>query len=88
MSWVCLYLRKSANWHRYSSTIPEMSTPALGEGCWNGQGHFPNDHALSPVDVPSDKLDSALSAAEAAGFDRLQELEANAHRESERQIDR
>jgi hypothetical protein len=41
-----------------------------------------------PTDIPSDRLDYALLAAETAGFDRLQELEAHAHDESERQLDR
>ena len=49
---------------------------------------FPNDHALSPADIPNDELDSALSAAEMAGFGRLQQLEAHAHDESERQLER
>ena len=29
---------------------------------------FPNDHALSPADIPIDSLDEALAAAETAGF--------------------
>jgi len=49
---------------------------------------FPNDHALSPADVPGDSLDTALSVAETAAFARLHELETRAHEESERQIDR
>jgi ATP-dependent helicase HepA len=46
---------------------------------------FPNDRALSPADVTGD-LDSAVSAAESVGFARLQQLEADAHDQSERQI--
>jgi hypothetical protein len=49
---------------------------------------FPNDHALTPTDVPTDSFDQALSAAESAGFTRLQELEEQAHIESERQLER
>ena len=58
----------------------------IGRRLLERAGSFPNDHALSPADVPSDKLDSALSAAETAGFGRLQELEVHAHDESERQL--
>ena len=39
-------------------------------------GQCPNDHALSPTDVPTDSLDAALDAATTAGFERLQQLEA------------
>ncbi len=49
---------------------------------------FPNDHALTPADVPTDSLDQALSAAESAGFAHLQELEEQVHVESERQLER
>ena len=58
----------------------------IGRRLLERAGAFPNDHALSPADVPSYKLDSALSAAETAGFGRLQELEVHAHDESERQL--
>ena len=58
----------------------------IGRRLLERAGAFPNDHALSPADVPSDKLDSALSVAEIAGFGRLQELEVHAHDESERQL--
>ena len=43
-------------------------------------------HPLPPADVPTDELDVALSAAESAGFTRLQELETRAHVESEKQL--
>lgn len=49
---------------------------------------FPNDHALTPADVPTEELDQALSTAESAGFAHLQELEERAHLESERQLER
>jgi SNF2 family DNA or RNA helicase len=51
-------------------------------------GSFPNDHALSPADVPIDDLDAALVAAEAAGFVRLDVLEDQAVAESARQLER
>ena len=60
----------------------------IGRRLLEREGSFPNDHALSPADIPSDKLDSALAAAEIAGFGRLQKLEAHAHEESERQLER
>jgi ATP-dependent helicase HepA len=60
----------------------------LGQRLLIRAGTFPNDHALSPADVPVDALDEALSAAEAAGFARLEELEAGAHSESIRQLER
>ena len=49
---------------------------------------FSNDHALTPADIPTDDLDDALAAAETAGFARLQQLEEQAHVESDRQLER
>lgn len=49
---------------------------------------FPNDHALDPADVPTDKLDGALSAAETFSYARLRDLEERAHEESQRQLKR
>jgi hypothetical protein len=51
-------------------------------------GSFPNDHALTPADVPTDGLDSALSVAEAEGFTRLGQLEDEAMEESARRLER
>jgi hypothetical protein len=61
---------------------------ALGPQLLNRCADFPNDHALTPADVPTEELDQALSAAESAGFAHLQELEERAHVESERQLER
>ena len=60
----------------------------LGRRLLARAGSFPNDRALAPADVPADQLDSALAAAEAAGYARLDDLEASARTESERQLDR
>ena len=49
---------------------------------------FPNDHGLSPSDVPVEQLDAAIAAAEDAGFARLGELEAQATSASEDQLGR
>jgi hypothetical protein len=49
---------------------------------------FPNDRSLSPVDVPADDAGPALMIAEAAGYARLDELEAVARSECERQLAR
>jgi hypothetical protein len=50
---------------------------------------FPNDRALAPADVPgAEDFDTALAAAEAAAFERLDVLEARAQEESARLRDR
>jgi SNF2 family DNA or RNA helicase len=49
---------------------------------------FPNDRALDPADVPTDRLDDALSAAETFGYARLRDLEDSAREESTRQLER
>jgi SNF2 family DNA or RNA helicase len=49
---------------------------------------FPNDHGLSPSDIPADDLDAALAVAEVAGFARLGELETQAVTESTKQLER
>jgi hypothetical protein len=61
---------------------------ALGQKLLDRAKSFPNDHSLSPSDVADDTLDSALSSAETMGFARLQQLEAQAHAESDRQLER
>jgi hypothetical protein len=61
---------------------------ALGQQLMDRATSFPNDHSLSPSEIPHDTLDSALILAETVGFDRLQELEAQARAESERQLER
>ena len=60
----------------------------LGRRLLARAGSFPNDRALAPADVPADQLDSALAAAEAAGYARLGDLEDSARAESGRQLDR
>jgi ATP-dependent helicase HepA len=62
--------------------------PELGQRLLFRASAFPNDRAMSPADVPVDGLDDALAVAEAAGFARLGELEAEASAESLRQLDR
>jgi hypothetical protein len=50
---------------------------------------FPNDHALARADVPgAEDFATALAAAEAAAFERLDVLEARAQEESARLHDR
>jgi hypothetical protein len=51
-------------------------------------GSFPNDHALTPADVPTETLDPALSTAEAVGFARLGQLEGEAAAESAKRLER
>jgi SNF2 family DNA or RNA helicase len=60
----------------------------LGQRLLVRAASFPNDHALAPADVPVYGLDDALAAAEANGFARLAELEAQASSESIRQLER
>jgi ATP-dependent helicase HepA len=60
----------------------------LGRRLLERAASFPSDHALSPADVPSDDLESALVAAETAGFSRLEQLEMQAREESDRQLER
>jgi hypothetical protein len=61
---------------------------ALGRRLLERAAPFPNDHALSPADVPSDDLESVLAAAESAGFSRLEQLETQAREDSHRQLER
>ena len=49
---------------------------------------FPHDRSLAPADVPAEQLDSALLSAEAASYARLDQLEAVARAQSERQLSR
>lgn len=62
--------------------------PDTGRLLLNRAGSFPHDEPLDPEVVPSDDLDAALETAEAAAFRRLHDLEAGAHEESQRQLDR
>ena len=60
----------------------------LGQRLLERAASFPNDRALSPSDVPIERLDDALVAAETAGFARLNNLEGKASVESARQLER
>ena len=62
--------------------------PEVGRELLHRAASFPNDHSLSPADVPVDTLDVALAAAEVEGFARLAELEEQARAESSKQLER
>jgi ATP-dependent helicase HepA len=62
--------------------------PVLGQALIARAVLFPNDRSLAPADVPTDAAGAALTIAEAAGYARLDEMEAAAHAESERQLAR
>ena len=62
--------------------------PVLGQALADRAASLPNDRSLAPADVPADEAGAALMVAEAAGYARLDEMEAAAHAESERQLAR
>jgi ATP-dependent helicase HepA len=62
--------------------------PVLGQVLVTRAASFPNDRSLAPADVPAAGAEAALMIAEAADYQRLDELEAAAHAESGRQLAR
>lgn len=60
----------------------------LGKALLVRAASFPNDRSLEPADVPAAEASAALAIAETAGYARLDELEAGARAESERQLAR
>ncbi|HWG63354.1 MAG TPA: helicase-related protein [Streptosporangiaceae bacterium] len=62
--------------------------PVLGQALVARAASLPNDQSLAPADVPADEVAAALMVAEAAGYARLDEMEAAAHAESGRQLSR
>jgi ATP-dependent helicase HepA len=62
--------------------------PALGQALAIRAASFPHDRSLSPADLDAADVGAALMIAEAVGYGRLDELEAAAHAESGRQLQR
>ena len=62
--------------------------PALGQALVARAASFPNDRSLTPADVPAAEAGAALMIAEPVGYARLDEMEAAARAESERQLGR
>lgn len=60
----------------------------LGEQLMRRAAGFPKDVALAPSDVNLDELEPALAVSETAGYTRLRDLEARAHEDSQRRVER
>ena len=60
----------------------------LGGRLMHRAASFPKDVALPPSDVNLDELEPALAVSELAGYARLRDLEARAHEDSQRRLER
>ena len=60
----------------------------LGQLLLHRAAKFPKDVALAPSEVSLDELETALASSESAGYEQLRDLEARAHEESRRRLER